>query len=469
MPFAKTGGLADVTGSLPQALNNLEQNIKAAVIMPKYGLIQHALKDKIKHIRYIFITVAGKSVYCGIEKAEYKGVSYYFIDNEYYFKRDGLYGYGDDPERFAFFCKAVLEAVPFLDFLPDILHCNDWQTGMIPLLLNDRYKSQSMYKNISVIFTVHNLQYQGVFDIERVKNCMDLNDRYFNMDGIEFYGGASFMKAGLIYSDLITTVSPGYADEIQEKVFGERLDGLLRARKDKLFGILNGIDYKDYDPESDIYLVKRYNKDSLELKKENKSALQLELNMPQNRDIAVIGLISRLTSQKGLDLIEYAMHDILKEDLQFYVLGTGDEKFERFFKDVAYNNPERVSANIRFDNVLAHRIYASSDIFLMPSLFEPCGLGQLIAMRYGSLPVVRETGGLKNTVFSYNESTGEGNGFSFREYNAHDMLFTIKRALDLYKDKKTWEKIQIAAMSSDYSWHSSATKYVELYNKLKGI
>lgn len=463
-PFAKTGGLADVLGSLPAAL--IDKGADVRVIMPKYGTIPPVLKQKIIHKYYIYIRLSWKNQYCGIEEAEHNGVTYYFIDNEFYFKRDGLYGYGDEAERFAFFCHAVLEALPKLDFYPDIIHCHDWQTGMIPVLLEAKYNHLDSYKNIATVFTIHNLKYQGVFDIPLIKELFDLGEGYFTYDKLEFYNGAGFLKGGLVYSDIITTVSKTYAGEILSPSYGERLEGLLKSRYKDLHGIINGISYEEYNPENDPYIYKNYEASSLENKKVNKTELQEELNMPINADVAVIGLISRLVDQKGLDLIESVLDEILDNEIQLYILGTGDEKYERLFETSAEKHPEKVSANIRFDNRLAHRIYAGCDLFLMPSLFEPCGLGQMISIRYGTLPIVRETGGLKDSVVPFDELTGKGTGFSFTEYNAHEMLQTINHALTVYKSKETWAALQKDAMSQDFSWQSSAGKYMELYLSL---
>lgn len=464
-PFAKTGGLADVLGSLPAAL--LKQDADVRVIMPKYKTIPQKLKDTISHNCYIYVNVGWRSLYCGIEQAEYNGVTYYFIDNEFYFGRDSLYGYGDDGERYAFFCRAVLDAIPYLGFNPDILHCHDWQSGMVPVLLEAGYRHLDRYQHISTIFTIHNLKYQGVHGIQQMKEWFGLGDDYFTEDKLEYFGAASFMKGALVYSHILTTVSSTYADEIKYPFYGERLEGLLKAREHDLYGIVNGIDYDEFNPKTDKLIDQTFSKSNLKGKIANKTALQQELNLTVQEDTPVIGLISRLVDQKGLDLIACVFDEIMSEDVQFVILGTGDWKYEQMFKDAMHRYPGKLSANIRFDNTLAHKIYAASDFFLMPSLFEPCGLGQLISLRYGTLPIVRETGGLKDTVTSYREETGEGNGFSFTNYNAHDMLHTIRRALEVYQGKTLTNKLKKAAMSCDYSWQNSAGKYMELYEALK--
>lgn len=464
-PFAKTGGLADVLGSLPSALSR--QGAEVRVIMPQYGTILPKFKEKIKNVCYIFVRVGWRNVYCGINQTEYNGITYYLLDNEYYFKRDELYGYGDDGERFAFFCLAVLEALPFLDYLPEVLHCHDWQSGMIPVLLEAHYRQFDSYRKISTVFTIHNLRYQGVFGIDNFKDWFALGNEYFTSDKLEFHGGASFLKGGLVYSHVITTVSPSYAEEIKNSFYGENMDGLLNARNNDLHGIINGIDYDEFNPKNDPLITQTYTKTSIKSKELNKTALQQELNLPVGEDIPMIGLISRLVDQKGLDLIACVLDEILSENVQFVILGTGDIKYEGLLMDAAFRHQGKLSANIRFDNVMAHKIYAGADLFLMPSLFEPCGLGQMISLRYGTLPIVRETGGLKDTILSYREDTGEGNGFSFEHYNAHEMLFTIQRALRIYKNKTIWNKLRKAAMSCDYSWQSSADQYIKLYETMR--
>lgn len=464
VPFAKTGGLADVVGSLPSVLNSLGCDVR--VIMPQYKNIPDSLKDIIQHRVFIFIPVGWRNQYCGINEAEYNGVKYYFIDNEYYFGRDGLYGYYDDAERFAFFSRAVIETIEHLDFQPDIIHCHDWQTAMIPVLLKTQYNGNEKFQNIKTVFTIHNLQYQGVFPQTMLSELFGLSNELLTNDKLEFYGNMNYMKGGLVYSDKLTTVSPSYAAEIQSRFYGEGLEYLLKARDHDLSGIINGIDYKDYSPKTDRHILTPYDSKNIKDKKYNKAKLQQTLGLEVREDVPVIGLISRLVSQKGLDLIEYALTSIIDMQVQFVVLGSGERKFEELFKNAAAANPRKVSANIKFDNTLAHRIYAGADLFLMPSLFEPCGLGQLISLRYGTIPIVRETGGLLDTVKSYNEFTNEGNGFSFANYNANDMLYTIKRAVAYYYKKDIWNGLVERAMECDFSWSSSALKYLELYNDL---
>lgn len=464
VPFIKSGGLADVAGALPKELKKLGSEVR--VIMPKYGAIGQQYKDKMEKIVELNVQLSWRNQYCGIEKLEYEGIIYYFIDNEYYFKRDTMYGHYDDGERFSFFCRAVLEAIPHLDFNPEILHCHDWHTGMVPFLLNAQYRDLSEYTNIRTIFTIHNLQFQGIFPREILGDLLNLDDSYFD-EQLEFHGCVNFMKAAIVSSDLITTVSPTYMNEIQMPFYGEKLDGLLRSRHTALKGILNGIDADIYNPGEDPSIVQNYDQNSLENKVINKLHLQKMFGLEENVNIPLISIISRLTSQKGLDLVKRVFDEITNLNIQFIVLGTGDTEFEDYFRTMESLNRKKVRAYIGFNEELAHQIYAGSDLFLMPSKFEPCGLGQLIALRYGTIPIVRETGGLNDTVTSYNEKTGSGNGFTFKNFNAHDMLYTVKRALYFYDQKHVWEKLVKTAMSQDYSWSQSAQKYNEMYKVLK--
>lgn len=463
-PFAKTGGLADVLGSLPRVLNSQEADVR--VIMPKYSSINEKFKKKIRHVCFIYVNVGWRKQYCGIEELEHNGVKYYFIDNEYYFKRENIYGYEDDCERFAFFSIAVMEALAKIDFIPDIIHCHDWQAGMIPVIKEALYRINKECSQIKTVFTIHNLKYQGVCGIDQMQDWFSLKDSFFTHDKLEMNGYSSFMKGGLTYANLITTVSETYAIEIRDPFFGEGLEGLLNARKNDLKGILNGVDYKEYNSVTDNLIYANYSKSNMLGKKANKAALQNELGLEVDENKLIIGLISRLVDQKGLDLIQHVFDEIMQEEVQFVVLGTGDHKYENFFRKAVLKYPGRVSANIKFNNTLAHKIYAASDMFLMPSLFEPCGLGQIISLRYGTIPIVRETGGLKDTVIPYNEFTGEGNGFGFVNYNAHEMLYTIQRAIKFCKKKTVLNKLRKTAMSCDFSWNASAKKYLELYNSL---
>ncbi|NMB24193.1 MAG: glycogen synthase GlgA [Firmicutes bacterium] len=464
VPFFKSGGLADVVGALPKELRR--QGIDVSVLLPKYGILPRAFRDTLDFQTSFTTHLGWRNQYCGLETVNYQGIPFYFIDNQYYFNRDVLYGYDDDAERYAFFCRAALQALPKVKLRPDIIHLHDWQTGLVSALLKAHYGQDPFYRDTKTVFTIHNLKYQGVFPKTILTDMLELGWDLFNADGLEFYDNVNFLKAGLAYSDLLTTVSPTYAQEIQYPFFGESLHGFLQKRKDDLLGIINGIDYEVYNPSDDPFIFKTYHIDSPEYKLENKLRLQEQLHLPIDGEIPMIGIISRLVSQKGLDLVGHVLDDILAQDLQLVVLGTGDQYYEDMFRIKASHYPSKLSANIRFDNTLAHRIYAGTDMFLMPSLFEPCGLSQLIALRYGSLPIVRETGGLNDTVTSYNIQTGEGNGFSFTNYNAHDMLYTINRALELYHNKPVWAAIRKNAMEMDFSWNRSAAEYIRLYQKL---
>jgi starch synthase len=464
VPFVKTGGLADVAFSLPKELRNLDIDVR--IILPKYSKIHEIFKKAMTFQKNFNVPVGWRKQYCGVEYLEYEGIPFYFIDNEYYFKRDGIYGFYDDGERYSFFCRAVLETIANIDFIPHIIHCNDWHTGILSTLLKEHYKSNPLYEGIKTIFTIHNLRYQGVFPKEILGDLLSLSMEYYHVNSLEFYGGVSFMKGGINYSDIVTTVSSTYAGEIQNPYYGEKLDGIIKLRKEDLYGITNGIDYELYNPERDEDIFTRYNIDLPEGKKENKVMLQKLLNLPQRKDVPVIGMVSRLAHMKGLDLLLHVLDELMTEDIQMIILGTGEPYFESRLREYASKYSNKIAINILFDEALAHKIYAASDMFLMPSKFEPCGLGQLIALRYGAIPIVRETGGLKDTIISYNEYTHEGNGFSFTNYNAHDMLYTIKRALGLYRDENTWMRIVTNAMKEDYSWKNSAKIYKDLYEKV---
>lgn len=466
-PFLKTGGLADVAYALPKALRKL--GIDARVITPLYEGISDYFKSRMKFLFNFDVHMGEKHKYCGIKYLEHDSVPFYFVDNEEYFKRPGAYGYFDDGERFAFFSKAVLRSIHFLgeEFNPDVIHCNDWQTGILPPILKDHYRFYGNYNHIKTVFTIHNLKYQGVYSPEVLKSCLNLDQGYYSENNLKYYDGVSYMKGGIKFSDKITTVSRTYAEEIKTPQFGEGLHGLLYQRRFDLWGITNGIDYDVYNPETDKDLFFNYNSEKIDKKSWNKTKLQERLHLTVDKNIPMIGIVSRLVPQKGFDLIAYILNELLKSNVQVVCLGTGDRKYEDMFKFFAWKYPDKLSANIYFSSEMAQKIYAASDFFLMPSLFEPCGIGQLIALRYGTLPIVRETGGLNDTVISYNEATGEGNGFSFTNYNADDMLFTIRRAINYYYNNKyTFNMLVKRAMSIDNSWEKSAKKYIELYSSI---
>lgn len=462
VPFVKTGGLADVAGALPKELNKMDLDVR--VIMPKYCLIHNEHRRNMGKIAEITVPVGWRQQYCGIEKLIYEGVTYYFIDNEYYFKRDSLYGHYDDGERFSYFCTAVLESLKVLSFKPDWIHCHDWHTGMVPFLLREKYRYDSLYSSIKTMFTIHNLQFQGIFPPSIVPDLLNLPYTAFTTEKIEFYGNVNFMKAAITSSNLVTTVSNTYKGEIQSEYYGEKLDGLLREHSSRLIGIVNGIDDKRYNPLTDQWIHANFEYETIQKKSLNKECLQQELGLHVYEEIPIISMVTRLTKQKGLELITCVFEQIINEtDAQFIILGTGDDAFEEFFKRKDAENRDRVRFINSFSDPLAHRIYAGSDFFLMPSQFEPCGLGQLISMRYGTIPIVRETGGLNDTVKSFNEYSNKGNGFSFSNFNAHDMLHTIKRAISFYKRKEIFQSIVKQAMLKDFSWTTSARIYARLY------
>ena len=466
VPFVKTGGLADVVGSLAPVLAAQGHDVR--VILPKYGSIPESFEHRMFHTVDFEVNLGWRRQYCGIEQLDLNGVTYYFLDNRYYFGRNYIYGMGgDEYERFAFFCRGVLNALPLIPFIPDVIHAHDWQTGMIPALLRIQYQGLPKYDPIRTVFTIHNLRYQGVFGIRDVQDVLGLPDSAFTDDKLEYFGSANYLKAGIIYADEITTVSPTYAEEIQTAYYGENLDGLLRARNNHLTGILNGIDVKEYNPATNDQIAARYDAKDLSGKAACKRALQEEMGLALRPDVPIVAMITRLSNQKGLDLVDYVIADIMHEDIQFVCLGMGEARYVNLFSWAEQNYPGRVAARFVMDAALAHRVYAGADIFLMPSGFEPCGLSQMLAMRYGTIPVVRETGGLKDTVLSYNEFSGEGNGFSFFNYNAHDMLHVLKRALHYYwNEKEVWQMLQERGMTADFSWETSARHYIDLYHKL---
>ena len=466
VPFVKTGGLADVVGALAPVLAAQGHDVR--VIIPDFSAIPQEYTEKMVHVCDFEVQLGWRRQYCGIEKIEMDGVTWYFMDNKFYFGRPYIYGMGgDEYERFGFFCRGVLNMLPLIDFQPDVIHAHDWQSGMVPALLKIQYAHLPFYDKIRTVFTIHNLQYQGIFGIREVQDILGLGDSLWTDDKLECFGCANYLKAALVYSDAITTVSPSYSEEIQTAYYGERLDGLLRARKNDLHGVLNGIDMADYDPETDQRIAATYSVSDLAGKAECKKALQEELGLDVRPDVPIIGMVGRLSNQKGLDLVDYVIADIMRQDIQLVVLGMGEGRYFNLFSWAEGEYKGRVAARFTMDHALAHKIYAGADMFLMPSQFEPCGLSQMIAMRYGTVPIVRETGGLRDTVLSYNEFSGEGNGFTFFNYNAHDMLHTIERAADYYMHHPDiWKIIQKRGMEGDYSWTHSAGEYMKIYQDL---
>ena len=467
VPFIKTGGLADVVGSLPKYFNKDEFDVR--VILPKYQCMREDFKHQLQYVTHFYMELNWRQQYVGVLHLEYEGIHYYFIDNEYYFSGPRPYGnIHEDIEKFAFFSRAALSALPLINFQPDIVHCHDWQTGLIPVYLKDKFHEGQFFANMKSIMTIHNLKFQGIWDVKAVKDITGLPPYYFTPDKLEAYGDANYLKGGIVYADAVTTVSNTYAEEIKMPFYGENLDGLMRARSNCLYGIVNGIDYNEYNPETDPFIPQHYNARTFRKEKvKNKRALQQELGLEQNDGKFMVGIVSRLTDQKGFDLIACMMDEMCQQDIQFVVLGTGEEKYENMFRHFAWKYPGKVSANIFYSEALSHKIYAACDAFLMPSLFEPCGLSQLMSLRYGTIPIVRETGGLKDTVWPDNEYEGTGTGFSFANYNAHEMFNTLKYAMYVYYEKKRdWNKLIDRAMAADFSWNTSARKYEELYYRL---
>ena len=471
VPFIKTGGLADVVGSLPKEIDREYYDVR--VILPKFTCMKQAMKDRLEYITEFYMDFDWKNCYVGLLKAEVDGVIYYFIDNEDYFNTPRPYT--DDAlfeiRRFAFFSKAVLSALPTLGFRPDLIHCHDWQTGLIPVYLKERFQANEFYHGVKTVMTIHNLKFQGKWSVQDVENITGLSGYYFTPDKLEFNKDANLLKGGLVYADAITTVSPTYAEEIKTPFYGEGLDGLMNARAHDLRGILNGIDYTDFSPEADKYIVRQYNAGNFRKEKvRNKIELQKELGLAQDEKCMLIGIVSRLTDQKGFDLIAYVLEEMLSQDaIQVVVLGTGEERYENMFRYFDWKYADKLSANIYYSEELSHKIYAASDAFLMPSLFEPCGLSQLMSLKYGTLPIVRETGGLKDTVQPYNEFDKTGTGFTFTNYNAHEMMAQVRYAERIFYDKKRdWNKMVERAMNEDFSWKVSAGKYQVMYDWLIG-
>jgi len=459
-PFAMSGGLADVAGALPKALR--KRFVGCRVVMPLYSSVSEEMREKMSFVCSITVPVAWRRQYCGVFEAHLDGVIYYFIDNQYYFNREGLYGHFDDAERFAFFSRAVLEIIPYIDFKPDIIHCNDWQTALIPTYLDAFYKYDEFYSNIKTVFTIHNIQYQGKYGRELTGDVLGLPADKESL--IEYDGCINFMKGAIQCAHKVTTVSPTYSKEILDPYYSHGLHNILKEFTYKLTGIVNGIDCDVYNPATDSLIYKNFSLEDMSGKAYNKKKLQEELNLPQREDVPVIGIVTRLVKHKGIDLVKCVFEELLKADVQFAILGSGEWEFETFFHEMASRYPEKVGLKLGFNPQLAHRIYAGADIFLMPSQSEPCGLAQMVALRYGTIPIVRETGGLNDTISDSGD--GEGNGFTFKSYNAHDMQNTVWRALAGYSDKKGWQMLRERAMKCDNSWGTSANAYIRLYKEL---
>lgn len=463
-PYIKTGGLGDVASALPKALCT-DPETQVYVFLPYYKSIKENPNWHMEFITSFNVPLGWRNQYCGLIHAVADGnLHYYFIDNEYYFYRDSAYGYNDDGERFAFFSKAVLESLMHLNWYPNVIHANDWQTALVPVFLRAFYQELDAYRAIKTLFSIHNMEYQGKESYYFIQDCLGLPYDWHGT--MQFDGCTNMMKAAINVADHVNTVSRTYAEEIQTPYFSHGLHDVLRHHNYKLSGVVNGIDTEVFDPAADPLIHARFDIDDMRGKKENKAYLQQKLGLECRDDVPMIIIVSRLVGHKGVDLIQAVMEDLMYEDFQLVVIGTGDRRYEDMFRAYAARAPHRVSANIVFDNNLAHQAYAAADLVLMPSKQEPCGLTQLIAMRYGTVPIVRETGGLHDTVPAYNPETGEGLGFTFQTYNAHDMLDAVRRALALYRDRSQWEKLCRNGMNNDASWDRSVEEYRQIYRSL---
>lgn len=463
-PFIKTGGLGDVLGALPNQL--AKDGDEVGVVLPLYQDIPEVYRNKMKYEGNFIVPVGWRNQYCGIFSLEERGVKYFFIDNEYYFKRSGVYGYYDDGERFAFFQQAVIMMMERFDFIPNVLHCNDYHTAFIPFLLKEKWGFVGAYHHIKTVLTIHNLEFQGKYNPDTLPDFFSLDYDWFDSGIVRQGHDVNWMKAGILYANEVTTVSPTYAAEIQTPENGWGLDGILRMCSDKVRGILNGIDYEKYNPTTDPAIKFNYDVQHLDKKVKNKLVLQKELSLLEGKDIPLIGMVSRLTAQKGCKLLVEELDNLLKFDVQVVILGNGDPRYENQLQEIANRHPEKMRLILAFDVKLAQRIYAGADTFLMPSAFEPCGLSQLISLHYGTLPIVHEIGGLADTVWIYDESKDEGTGFGFCEFSGYEMMQAIKRMLSVYDQKDKWRKMQKTAMESDFSWRNSARKYQEMYQNL---
>lgn len=464
-PFFKTGGLGDVAYALPKEM--VKQGVDVRVVLPNYSQMPKKYKEQLTEISHFRFQLGPKNVYCGIQTLALEGVTYYFIDNLTYFDRASIYGEWDDGERFGYFSTAIIEMLEVIDWIPDIIHCNDWHTAMVPVLLVDRYHWKERLRHIRKVLTIHNLRFQGVFEPNILSEVFGTGYNTYTEDGLKYYDRVNFLKGGINFSDHITTVSPTYANEIKTPEFGEQLDQVLRYNDWKLSGIINGIDYDLNNPSNDPMIPNHFDVKDLQGKALNKAELQAQAGLPVRDDVPLIGIVSRLTDQKGFQLVEEIMEGLLQEDLQIVLLGTGDPQFEHSFRYFASKYPDKISSLITFDIKLAQLIYAGSDLFLMPSAFEPCGLSQMMSMRYGTLPIVHETGGLKDTVEPFNVFSGTGTGFSFNGFNSHNLWNTIQFALDVYHNNPSaWQQLVEQAMERDFSWEKPASAYIDLYKTL---
>ncbi len=468
MPFAATGGLGDVLGSLPAAIiEESKGEVDVRVVMPLYGSISQEWRAQMTKVYEGYISLSWRNLYCGIHSLVKDGVTYYFIDNEYYFNRGALYGYGDEGERYAFFCKAAAELPRLVGYYPDVIHAHDWSAALVPVYINQKYRQIPGYENVKFVFTIHNIEYQGKYGFEILGDIFELG--YGAISTVEYDGCINLMKAAIVSSDRVTTVSQRYAEEICSPEYAHGLDRILRTCTDKLSGILNGIDYNYYDPENDGAISVNYGATELDKKCENKKALQRELGLPERTDVPLISIITRLVSHKGLDIISQMIYKLVgQKDVQLVVLGKGEAEYEHFFRGLEAAHPDKVRALITYDRDLSKRIYAASDIFLMPSKSEPCGLSQMIASRYGAIPVVRETGGLYDSIKGYwlNGDVIEGNGFTFANYSSYELAERTVAAIELWKNEELRARFTEKIMNVDFSWKNSAAKYLQMYAPL---
>ena len=460
-PLAKTGGLADVVGTLPKSLAAL--GFDARIITPYHRVIKEKYASQVTHLTDFYIDLGWRHQYVGIERLLLDGIVIYLVDNEFYFG-DRIYRGGEaEGEQYAFFARAILEALPRLDFTPEILHCNDWHTAVLPMLMKTQYTGR-MQSRMQTLLTIHNIAYQGKFGFDFFRDLLRVEDRYFTSEFMELNGCAAFLKAGCVFADRLSTVSPSYADEICTPYYGEGLEGILSARRHQLSGILNGIDKKVFNPYTDQLIAKRYDKGHLKGKQVCKESLMFDMGLQGGADTPLVAMVSRMTDQKGFDLVERVLDEMMDFDICFLLLGSGEARYEDFMREAESRHRGRLCAYIGYNEELSHKVYAGADMLLMPSRFEPCGLSQMIAMRYGALPIVRETGGLRDSVVPYNQYTGEGTGFTFANYNAHEMKDAVERAVRVYREQpEVWTALMRSAMTADFGFERSAEEYARLY------
>ena len=467
MPFAATGGLGDVMGSLPAAMKAADPDSDIRVVMPLYGAVKEEWRSQMKTEAVFNVPLAWRTIYCGVLSLVKDGVTYYFIDNEQYFKRDTLYGHFDDGERYAFFCMAVLEMIEKVGFYPDVLHAHDWQSALSVVYLNCLFRWRREYAKIKTVFTIHNIEYQGKYDFGILGDVFALGND--NRSLMEYDGCINLMKGAIVCADIVSTVSPRYAEEIRSPQYAHGLEHIINENAYKLRGILNGIDYVYYNPEADTVITKNYTAEAVQDKTENKLALQKALGLPENGNVPMLAIISRLASHKGLDIVSEMAYGLLQyNDVQLVVLGKGEARYEQFFRELERSFPTKARALIEYDRDLSKRIYAACDIFVMPSASEPCGLSQMIASRYGAIPVVRETGGLYDSIKGYWEKDGEllGNGFTFANYSSSELYDRICAAVQLWREDEKRDRFTKKIMNTDFSWSVSAKRYLEMYREI---